>query len=439
MANPGNGPDRRPSVAPRDGRPSDGTAAPPSRVLFVSGARLVPAKLGPARRNHHLIDQLCRFYDVSVLSLGTPACASIFAATLPHSVTRARFVAAACPRTVSFIYKLWQTARGRCDFLPALAPELHKGCAALTSRHRFDAVILSSALLRRLPLPAGVPVISDAHNVEFDVLRRMAVTADSLCRRQYARRQRTITEREERENAQSVELMLAASERDRELFRHHLQVAAVEVVPNGIDVSEFRPVPTTGRAPVIVFTGLLSYYPNQHAVRWFLNEVFPQVLRRVPTARLVIGGAAPPRWLKAKQHDVHVEITGEVPDMRPILARAAVVVAPLHIGGGTRVKILEALAMAKPVVSTSIGAEGLGLEHGQSILIGDDAESFAAHVVSLLVDAERGAHLAARGRRQVLQRFDWDQIGDHLQQLLAARFGLVARQQVAGLNDIGVA
>jgi len=400
---------------------------PTSRVLYVSGANLVPRKIGPARRNHHLIDQLCRFYDVSVLALGTREHAATFAATFGRPLTSATFVASRCPRPARFLYKLWHTALGRCDFLPARASFLHRACADVTARQRFDAVILSSALLQRLPIPDGLPVIGDAHNVDFDVLRRTAATTDNVCRRQYSRRQMTLTEREERRCAQRVDLMLAASERDGDLMRRQLQVSSVEIVPNGIDVDEFRPVGADISAPVIVFTGLLSYYPNQQGIRWFVEGVFPEIRRCLPGVRLVIAGAAPPRWLRAQHDEGHIEITGEVPDVRPLLAGAAVAVVPLHIGGGTRVKILEAMAMARPVVSTSIGAEGLGLEHGRTILLGDDADSFAAHVLRLLADRDYAAHLAANGRREVLRRFDWNRIGEHLEERLAARFGLIPR------------
>jgi glycosyltransferase involved in cell wall biosynthesis len=193
-------------------------------------------------------------------------------------------------------------------------------------------------------------------------------------------------------------------------------------VPNGIDLVEFRPH-APARSPVILFSGLMSYYPNQQGVRWFLDSVLPRVRREVPNARVVIAGASPPKWLIARR-EIGVDVTGAVVDMRPQFAAASVVIVPLKIGGGTRVKILEAQAMERPVVSTAVGAEGLAQRHDETILLGDDEESFAAHVIRLLKDRSTAARIARGGRRHVVQHFDWDRIGNELNRLLTARVGL---------------
>jgi len=211
------------------------------------------------------------------------------------------------------------------------------------------------------------------------------------------------------------------------------------VLPNGIDLTEFVAATTAPQPGTILFTGLMSYYPNQQAVRWFLNEVFPVILKNRPDARLVVAGAAPPRWMTALARP-EVEVTGLVPDIRPYLERAAVFIAPLMIGGGTRVKILEALAMERPVVSTSIGAEGLELAHGASVLFADDPAAFAARVVDVLQDARLAARLGTCGRQHVAARFDWDRIGEAARQLLASRIGLEGRAGAArGLRPFRVA
>ena len=167
----------------------------------------------------------------------------------------------------------------------------------------------------------------------------------------------------------------------------------------------------------------MSYHPNQQAIRWFLDAIFPLIQRQIPDARLVVAGASPPQWLLARA-STHVEVTGWVPDIRPHLQRASVVIAPLLIGGGTRVKILEAQAMRRPVVSTTLGAEGLGTRHGVSIMLADDAASFAARVVDLLSDAELATRIAAQGRTHAARHFDWTRIGDGLRGLFEAKIGL---------------
>jgi glycosyltransferase involved in cell wall biosynthesis len=241
----------------------------------------------------------------------------------------------------------------------------------------------------------------------------------------YARWQAPATKAQEQRCGARAAILLATSERDNELFRSELGLTHGAVIPNGIDLREFTPA-SASMEPVILFSGLLSYYPNQQGIRWFLNQVFPSVRRIAPQARLVVAGAAPPRWLIARG-SADVEVTGAVPDMRPYIRRAGVVIAPLMIGGGTRVKILEAQAMARPVVSTSIGAEGLQQRPDETVVIADDAASFATQIVRLLYRPDEARAMGLRGRSHVVRHYDWDAIGEALRQLLDARLGLRSR------------
>jgi glycosyltransferase involved in cell wall biosynthesis len=389
----------------------------------------VPAKIGPARRNYHIVDQLTRFYDVSVLSIGTPDQATQFEREMRNRMAAVEFVAPSWQPRAKYARKAWRTITRRCDFLPAIDRRLRHSFARQTLARPYDAIFLSSALLARLPLPAAIPVIGDTHNVEFEVHRRIASSGDRWLRRQYARCQIRPTQREERRSGRRVNLLLATSEHDREIFEQQAMVPRVEVIPNGIDVAEFCPVDQhrdTWCAPVILFTGLMSYYPNQQGVRWFMDTILPLVRRSVPDAKFIVAGAAPPRWLTARQN-AGIEVTGRVADMRSYLSRATVVIAPLLAGGGTRVKILEACAMARPVVSTTLGVEGLSLRHGESILLADDPVDFASHVVRVLTTPSLGNALGENGRRHVCQCFDWDRIGEHLAAVLERCIGLSGR------------
>jgi polysaccharide biosynthesis protein PslH len=398
----------------------------PSRILYICHAPPVPARLGPARRHYHVLDQLSRFYDVHLISSGSASEAEVFSRDLGTRVRDFQFAAGRDTRGRKALRKIGRTLTGRCDFLPALEPTLRRVCAQVTSAQRFDAIVLSSVLLRGLPLPDDIPVVGDTHNAEFDVLRRTAALSDRFLLRRYATWQWPATRREEQRCGHDVDLVLATSDRDRQVFEEELGLRGVEVIPNGIDLTEFLPPPAPPRAGTIVFSGLMSYYPNQQAIQWFLDEIFPAIVREVPSASVIVAGANAPRWLMARASD-RVEVTGSVPDIRPYLERASVVIAPLLIGGGTRVKILQAQAMARPVVSTSLGAEGLELRDGESVLIADDAASFAARVVDLLNDTRLAAGIASNGRNHVVRHFDWNRIGDTLSVLLQTRLGLTAR------------
>jgi polysaccharide biosynthesis protein PslH len=432
------GPRTRPGDVGRDRHTNDGERARPaagrrlarSRILYISGTPLVPSKLGPARRNYHLVGQLSRFFDTFILAIGVPGDAETIRSAFKGQVSEVVVVPARYRNWLKVLYKTWRTATGRCDFLPVLEPEFRNACAQIIARESFQAIVLSSVFLRNLPLPDDAPIIGDTHNVEFDVYRRTALSADSVFRRFYAACQWPSTRRQERSCGVRVALLLATSARDGELFERELKLRSVAVVPNGIDLAEFHPAAAPSRAPIILFSGLMSYYPNQQGIRWFLDEVFPTVLCNVPDATLVIAGASPPKWLLARRN-THVQVTGRVSDMRPYIGAARVIIAPLMIGGGTRVKILEAQAMAKPVVSTSLGAEGLLQRHDESILIGDDARSFAVQVVRVLRDPTAAARIGANGWRHVVEHFDWDHIGVQLGRLLEARIGLWVQE--AGL------
>jgi glycosyltransferase involved in cell wall biosynthesis len=350
----------------------------------------------------------------------------MFTAMLADRVAGFDFALARQGRAGKFARKVWQTSTSRCDFLPVLEPNLRRLCVETTSSALFDAIILSTVLLRDLPLPERVPIVGDTHNVEFDVLSRTSVSAGSFVRRQYARYQAGPTFRAEGRCSRNVDLLLANSERDRRMFQQEVGAKQVEVIPNGVDITEFSPAKTSGQPGTVLFTGLMSYYPNQQAVRWFLDTVFPLLLQEVPKARLIVAGARPPGWLVARRSSI-LEVTGEVPDMRPYFERARVVIAPLMIGGGTRVKILEAQAMARPVVSTSLGAEGLNVRDGHSILVADDAQYFAVQVARLLADNDFASTIGSNGRRHVVSDYDWDRIGEKLESVLRQRIGLKPR------------
>jgi glycosyltransferase involved in cell wall biosynthesis len=207
-----------------------------------------------------------------------------------------------------------------------------------------------------------------------------------------------------------AERVLVCSESERA----QLEVWGVEralVVPNGVDTAFFAPGegPSESRlgALELVFTGGLDYLPNTDGARWFLERIFPLVLRGRPDARITFVGKDPPDSLRALARGGQIVFTGRVDDVRPFVRAAQVFVVPLRSGGGTRLKILEALALGLPLVSTRAGAQGLDLRDGEELLLADEPQAFAQAVLSLANDRERAQRLAASGRARVLERYDW--------------------------------
>lgn len=420
--------------APPSDTESSGASSRASRVLYISYTSPVPSKIGPSRRHYHILSQLLRFFDVQVLSIGRRGEPALFEKEFGDKVIDFDYAVSERPPAFKYICKSWLTLTRRCDFLPARNRTLRELCRLVTASHRFDAIILSGSLLNRLPLPSDVPIVADTHNVESDVLARTSMLAETFGRRMYAKIQARPTFREEKRCALRADLLLATSERDKTTFQRLMNIRNVEVIPNGVDVTEFHPINGFGRPGEILFTGLMSYFPNQQAIRWFLEEVFPRVRSVIPTARLIVAGADPPQWLLRRRSSALV-VSGAVPDMRPYFQDARVVIAPLKIGGGTRVKILEAQAMARPVVSTTLGAEGLDTR-SSSIVLADDPDSFATHVIRLLSDDRLALQLATKGRQIVEKEYDWDRIGESLAAILSERIGLKPKRRVAAPRTI---
>jgi glycosyltransferase involved in cell wall biosynthesis len=190
----------------------------------------------------------------------------------------------------------------------------------------------------------------------------------------------------------------------------HEQAPDVPVVraPNGVDTTSFAPAGPPASPRTFVFSGLMCYPPNIDAATWFCDAVLPLVLARHPEARFRIVGDKPTPEVVALGRRPSVEVTGRVPDVRPHLASSAAMVVPLRSGAGTRLKILEAMAMQRPVVSTSQGAEGLDVTSGVNILIGDTPAALADHLCGLLERPDAHEPLAAAGRRLVETQYDWD-------------------------------
>jgi glycosyltransferase involved in cell wall biosynthesis len=203
---------------------------------------------------------------------------------------------------------------------------------------------------------------------------------------------------------------------------------AVWTVPNGVDVDHFAPAGTVPDPHLLVFSGAMDWLPNVDSVRWFAREVLPLIRRRLPRARLLVVGRDPSQALIAELSGPSVEFTGTVEDVRPSLARAGLFVVPLRVGSGTRLKILEAWAMAKPVLSTSLGAEGLPARDGENILLADTPEALARRAIMVLQNPLEAERLGGAGRQAVEETFSWKRVGD---QLLQAYEATLARREPA--------
>lgn len=304
------------------------------------------------------------------------------------------------------------------EYLHFDVPALQHALDRVLGARRFHAVSVEAPYLshyhyRRAPDGAPRPlVVLDEHNIEHDLARQQRDAAEGFLRKlHHATNWRKVQEEEIRAWRRSDGVAFTSRE-DADRALAILPDLRTEVVPNAVDVEQFKPradLPASdGRT--LVFFGTGAYYPNQEGMAWFLREIWPILEKSHPQARIkVIGGSPSPEVVAAR--GPRVEVTGLVDDLRPHLAGAAGIFVPLRVGGGTRFKILEAMAMGKPVVSTTIGAEGIGAVSGENILLADEPEAFARAAGRLLDEPALAAHLGQVGRARVEALFSWDAAG----------------------------
>jgi glycosyltransferase involved in cell wall biosynthesis len=213
--------------------------------------------------------------------------------------------------------------------------------------------------------------------------------------------------------------VLAVSDVDRDtlqrLYASQLS-APVSVIPTGVDIEYFTPKPLdAAHARHIVFTGSMDWLPNEDGVVYFCRDVLPRIRQAEPDVTFTIVGRSPTPAVRRLAQEEGVDVTGRVTDVRPYLANAVVYVVPLRIGGGTRLKIFEAMAAGKAIVSTSIGAEGLPTTDGQHLVLADNADAFASAVIGLLRDDTRRQHLERQARTLVAEHYDWAAAAEQLE------------------------
>jgi glycosyltransferase involved in cell wall biosynthesis len=269
----------------------------------------------------------------------------------------------------------------------------------------------------------NIPDLSQAiifqHNVEAVIWQRHVEHSSNIVKKLYFQLQAQRMAQYEGEACRKAKRVIAVSEADANTMRRQYRVQNVSSVPTGVDL-EYCKRPSKGPTPAksdLVFVGSMDWMPNSDGIRWFVREVFPLIVKKRPQTTFNIVGRKPPADIDAMISE-RIKVTGTVPDVRPYLWGSKVSVVPLRIGGGTRLKIYEAMAASLPVVSTQIGAEGLEIEDGRNIAIADDAARFADRCVELLNDPDACRLMASRALEIVTERYSWEVVTAQFERLL---------------------
>lgn len=292
--------------------------------------------------------------------------------------------------------------------------------AELTAGTRFDSIVCDFLF----PAP-NVPQLSDAvlfqHNVEAAIWERHVAQARNPISRAYLKGQTRRMAAYECKACREAGYVIAVSDLDRDAMRQRYGVDRISSIPTGVNLDYFARPAEPKPVADLIFLGSMDWLPNIDGARFFLEEIFPRIRAILPECRVAFAGRRPEPWLRDRAaSDPHIVVTGTVPDIRPWLWGSGISIVPLRIGGGTRLKIFEAMAAGVPVISTAIGAEGLPVENERHILIADSPADFADACLLLLNDARRRSELAREAHAFVAARFSWESVARELEKILSS-------------------
>jgi glycosyltransferase involved in cell wall biosynthesis len=392
------------------------------RILWVKAGKLLPVDTGGKIRSYNILRHLARTHEVTFFSYyggqrdatyevdiqrELPGASTIHTAALDGS---------AFAQSVDYVRRVFQPAPFAVTKFTH--PAVQRLVASSLREKKFDVAVcdfLSASL--NFPETLATPTILFQHNVESALWQRMASTeANPVKRLAYQIEARKMA-RYERDSLNKFQHVIAVSDHDRQQMLEMDPACAISVVPTGVDTQKYAVAPpATANPPRIIFTGSMDWEPNIDAVAYFCQDIWARVHAEFPAAVFQIVGRNPHSRVKQLASDL-VQVTGTVPSVADYLRDATLVVVPLRSGGGTRLKIFEAMAMGKALISTSIGAEGLDVKNGSDLILADDAAAFADAIILLLRDASLRRQYE-QAAAKLAARYDWSNIVQRFAEVL---------------------
>lgn len=387
------------------------------RILWLKTELLHPVDKGGKIRTYHMLKEMKRDHHITYLTLdgGTANedarsraeeyCHELVC--VPHR-TRTKFSA-------GFYFDLAQNLTSKLPYVIKKyeSQQMRREVVERAQKGTFD-VIVCDFLTPSVNVPIGIPcaTVLFQHNVEAMIWKRHYEIQQNTLKKVYLRDQWRKMKSFERATCRRYDCVVAVSLEDRETMQREYGVRAVEDVPTGVDTEFFRPRRRGVREPHhLVFTGSMDWLPNEDAIRYFTEQIMPLIKQSVSDVRLTVVGRNPSEsLLELSKRDSAVTVTGRVEDVRPYMERAAAFIVPIRIGGGTRLKIYEAMAMEQAIVSTTVGAEGLPVKDGKDVLLADTPQDFAGAVVRVLTDTNFANELGLCAASTVREKYGWDKV-----------------------------
>ena len=398
------------------------------KILWVKAGGLVPPDTGGKIRSYNILRELSREHAITFFSFYAAHPGDI------HSELEAVFAKVVCipldlPAPKSFResldYGIGLFTNQPYNISKYCRPEVRAELRRLLQQEPFDVIICDFVIAAgAIPWDSPIPKIIFTHNVESVIWQRHYQVASNLTWKLLSWLEWRRMEAAERRYLRQANHVLTVSGDDRDFFRKYVDASKLSVIPTGADTQYFQPAATPEEPHFLVFTGSMDWLPNEDAIEFFIKEILPLIRKEVPEVSLVVVGRKPSQRLTDLAAGLtNVKLTGWVEDIRPFLSAGAVCIVPLRIGGGTRLKIFEAMSMGKAVVSTTVGAEGLPVRDGEHLIIRDDPAAFASGTVGLLRDPVGRRKLGTAARKLVEEKFSWAQVGKEFAQVLTRVVG----------------
>lgn len=389
------------------------------KVLFVSARLPFPALEGHQIRAYGLIKELAAFTELHLLSILRPGetidihnelgmqCESMTGVQLSEG----------------FVGNIKAGLRSIVSSLPLVvckyvSPGLKKAFAIQLKKINPDIVHLDLLTLFELYhlIPDGIKVVLNEHNVESDLILQKIETLSSPLEKLIYKREYRLLRKFEENACSTVNTVLACSDQDQESIRK-LGAQDVWTIPNGVDTLELVPVETQFEINDLIFLGGMGWYPNRLGIEWFIKEVLPKLVRDNSSIHLHLIGNPEPLVPIPEQLVKYVTKHGFVDDFRPYVAASSIMIVPLHVGSGTRLKVVEGASLGKCIVSTQKGAQGVMLEHGKEIIFADTAEDFSQAILNLQKSRDEIIRIGGNARIVAEETYDWRAIGKKLKNI----------------------